>query len=251
MLPFRLVYDEQYDLRLGNHVFPSKKYGWLHDRLIRTRFATAGDFAAPAPASDEDILLVHDPQWVQNCAAARSPIRIFCAWRFRIPGRWWRRSGWRRAAPYWRRAWRSNRAWVQPGRRIPSRVSRPRRGVLRRQRYGSGHPAVAARRRHPPRHGGGLRCPPRQRHRGDFRRRPFGVHALHSPVQQLSDREASLQPGHSPGGRGCRCGVSPAAGGRVSRGAGDVQTGAGHVRGGARTHFMRTNWAGCRSHSRG
>ena len=35
-------------------------------RLIRTRFATAGDFTAPAPASDEDILLAHDPQWVSK-----------------------------------------------------------------------------------------------------------------------------------------------------------------------------------------
>ena len=66
MLPFRLVYHEQYDLRLGSHVFPSKKYGWLHDRLIRTRFATAEDFAAPEPAADADILLVHDPQWVSK-----------------------------------------------------------------------------------------------------------------------------------------------------------------------------------------
>ena len=66
MLPFRLVYHEQYDLHLGSHVFPSKKYAWLHDRLIRTRFATAEDFAAPEPAADEDILLVHDPQWVSK-----------------------------------------------------------------------------------------------------------------------------------------------------------------------------------------
>src|ERR1019366_2278701 len=66
MLPFRLVYHEEYDLHLGSHVFPSKKYRWLHDRLIRTKFATAEDFAAPEPAADEDILLVHDPQWVSK-----------------------------------------------------------------------------------------------------------------------------------------------------------------------------------------
>jgi acetoin utilization deacetylase AcuC-like enzyme len=66
MLPFRLVYHEQYDLHLGSHVFPSKKYAWLHDRLIRTRFATAEDFMAPEPAAEEDILLVHDPQWVSK-----------------------------------------------------------------------------------------------------------------------------------------------------------------------------------------
>ncbi|MGD0498088.1 MAG: histone deacetylase [Bryobacteraceae bacterium] len=64
MLPFRLVYHEQYDLHLGNHVFPSKKYRWLHDRLLRTHFAQAEDFVAPRPASDEDLLLAHDAEWI-------------------------------------------------------------------------------------------------------------------------------------------------------------------------------------------
>ena len=64
MLPFRLVYSEGYDLRLGDHVFPSKKYKWLHDRLLRTRFAAREDFVAPEPAADEDVLRVHDAEWV-------------------------------------------------------------------------------------------------------------------------------------------------------------------------------------------
>ena len=64
MLPFRLVYHELYDLHLGAHVFPSKKYRWLRDRLIRTHFAESEDFTAPQPATDEDILLVHDREWV-------------------------------------------------------------------------------------------------------------------------------------------------------------------------------------------
>jgi len=64
MLPFRLVYSEQYDLHLGDHVFPSKKYRWLHDRLTRTRFAAAEDFVEPQPATDDDVRLVHDAEWV-------------------------------------------------------------------------------------------------------------------------------------------------------------------------------------------
>jgi acetoin utilization deacetylase AcuC-like enzyme len=64
LLPYRLVYHELYDLHLGAHVFPSKKYRWLRDRLVRTRFAAAEDFVAPEPASDEDILRVHDREWV-------------------------------------------------------------------------------------------------------------------------------------------------------------------------------------------
>jgi acetoin utilization deacetylase AcuC-like enzyme len=64
MLPYRLVYHERYDLHLGPHVFPSQKYRWLRDRLLRTRFAFPDDFVAPEPATDDDILLVHDPAWV-------------------------------------------------------------------------------------------------------------------------------------------------------------------------------------------
>ncbi len=63
-LPFRLVYSENYDLHLGDHVFPSKKYHWLHDRLMRSRFARAEDFVEPSPATDEDLRLVHDADWV-------------------------------------------------------------------------------------------------------------------------------------------------------------------------------------------
>ena len=64
MLPFRLVYHERYDLNLGRHVFPSQKYRWLHDRLLRTRFAAPEDFVAPEPAIDGDVLLVHGEEWV-------------------------------------------------------------------------------------------------------------------------------------------------------------------------------------------
>ena len=64
MLPFRLVYHPKYDLNLGSHVFPSQKYSRLRDRLLRTRFCGEEDFVVPEPAADEDILLVHDPEWV-------------------------------------------------------------------------------------------------------------------------------------------------------------------------------------------
>jgi len=64
MLPFRLVYHEQYDLHFGEHVFPSRKYKWLRDRFLRTRFATPEDFVEPGPASLEDLLLAHDSEWV-------------------------------------------------------------------------------------------------------------------------------------------------------------------------------------------
>jgi acetoin utilization deacetylase AcuC-like enzyme len=66
MLPFRLVYSERYDLNLGEHVFPSKKFKWLHDRFLWTRFAVNEDFVAPEPATDADVLLAHDAEWVSK-----------------------------------------------------------------------------------------------------------------------------------------------------------------------------------------
>jgi acetoin utilization deacetylase AcuC-like enzyme len=66
MLPYRLVYHEGYDLRLGDHVFPSQKFRLIHDRLLRDRFAAPEDFVRPEPAADADILAVHEKGWVQR-----------------------------------------------------------------------------------------------------------------------------------------------------------------------------------------
>jgi len=68
MLPFRLVYHEHYDLQFGDHVFPSRKFKWLHDRMLQTRFAVEADFVAPSPATDADLLLAHDRTWIDKLA---------------------------------------------------------------------------------------------------------------------------------------------------------------------------------------
>lgn len=66
MLPFKLVYSDGYYLPIGSHVFPAEKYQRIHKRLIESGVAEAKDFVSPQPASDEDILLVHTPQYVQK-----------------------------------------------------------------------------------------------------------------------------------------------------------------------------------------
>ena len=66
MLPFKLVYDDAYDLHLGAHVFPSQKYRLIHDRLLAEAIAAPEDFLAPEPASDEDVLLVHSQDYVRK-----------------------------------------------------------------------------------------------------------------------------------------------------------------------------------------
>ncbi len=66
MLPFNLIYHERYDLNLGDHVFPSQKYRLVYDELLRRGLADAGDFLSPAPATDEDVLRVHTPEYVRK-----------------------------------------------------------------------------------------------------------------------------------------------------------------------------------------
>jgi len=66
MLPFKLIYSDDYYLPIGAHVFPAQKYRKIHDRLISTGVAEASDFITPQPASDQDVLLVHTPQYVQK-----------------------------------------------------------------------------------------------------------------------------------------------------------------------------------------
>src|SRR6476659_4061306 len=66
MLPFRLIYSDEYYLPIGQHVFPAEKYRRVHRHLIETGVADPSDFVTPQPASDQDILLVHTPAYVNK-----------------------------------------------------------------------------------------------------------------------------------------------------------------------------------------
>ena len=66
MLPFKLIYSDAYYLPIGEHVFPAEKYRRIRDRLIAAGVAEANDFLEPQPATDQDILLVHKPEYVQK-----------------------------------------------------------------------------------------------------------------------------------------------------------------------------------------
>ncbi len=62
----KLVYSDQYDLNLGNHVFPSVKYRLTKERLLREGIARPDDLVEPSAASDEDIALVHDREYIRK-----------------------------------------------------------------------------------------------------------------------------------------------------------------------------------------
>src|SRR5467141_224160 len=66
MLPFKLVYSDDYYLPIGSHVFPAEKYKRIHDRLLASGIAEPSDFVTPHPATDEDVLLVHTPQYIEK-----------------------------------------------------------------------------------------------------------------------------------------------------------------------------------------
>ena len=66
MLPFKLVYSDDYYLPIGAHVFPAQKYRYIHQRLLESGVADPLDFLEPSLASDEDVLLVHTPEYVHK-----------------------------------------------------------------------------------------------------------------------------------------------------------------------------------------
>lgn len=60
------VYHEGYDLQFGDHVFPSMKYKLIRQRMIAEGLAAEDDFHRPEEASDDDLELVHTPDWVHK-----------------------------------------------------------------------------------------------------------------------------------------------------------------------------------------
>ena len=66
MLPFKLVYSDGYYLPIGDHVFPAEKYQRIRERLLAKGIADEQDFIEPEPATDQDILLVHKPEYVHK-----------------------------------------------------------------------------------------------------------------------------------------------------------------------------------------
>src|SRR5579864_7617753 len=66
MLPFQLIYTDDYYLPIGEHVFPAEKYRMIRRRLLEEQIAEPSDFVAPALASDDDIRLVHTPEYVRK-----------------------------------------------------------------------------------------------------------------------------------------------------------------------------------------
>jgi acetoin utilization deacetylase AcuC-like enzyme len=71
VLPFKLVYHSGYNLDLGAHVFPARKYRLIRDGLVAKGIADPADILAPEPASDADVLRVHTAEYVHKLKTGR------------------------------------------------------------------------------------------------------------------------------------------------------------------------------------
>jgi acetoin utilization deacetylase AcuC-like enzyme len=66
-----VVYSDQYDLNLGNHVFPSIQYRFTKEKLLRDDIVRPEDFVAPPAASEDDIALVHSREYIRKLQAGK------------------------------------------------------------------------------------------------------------------------------------------------------------------------------------
>ena len=60
------IYSSDVYADLKGHVFPVEKYPLLADRLVKEGHLKAEDFITPAPATREELLLVHTPQYLED-----------------------------------------------------------------------------------------------------------------------------------------------------------------------------------------
>jgi acetoin utilization deacetylase AcuC-like enzyme len=67
----KVVYSDQYDLNLGNHVFPSSKYRLIKEKLLEENVIKPGDIVEPAAASDDDVALVHERNYIWKLKNAK------------------------------------------------------------------------------------------------------------------------------------------------------------------------------------
>ena len=67
----KVVYSAQYDLNLGNHVFPSIKYRLIKEKLLRDQIVTPEEIVEPRAAAEDDIALVHSRDYIHKLQAGK------------------------------------------------------------------------------------------------------------------------------------------------------------------------------------
>ncbi len=75
MLPFKLSFHPGFTVDLGPHVFPAQKYRLVREQLLAEGVAEESDFVEPRPATDEDVLRVHTPEYVGKIKHGRFSVQ--------------------------------------------------------------------------------------------------------------------------------------------------------------------------------
>jgi acetoin utilization deacetylase AcuC-like enzyme len=60
----KVVYSPRYHLDIGPHVFPTRKYPLVHDRLVAAGVAAPSDVIAPRPADWTELARVHSAEYL-------------------------------------------------------------------------------------------------------------------------------------------------------------------------------------------
>ena len=61
-----IVHHPDYEFDIGPHVFPTRKYRLVRDRLLAEALISNSDILAPQPVTDPDVLLVHTDDYVKK-----------------------------------------------------------------------------------------------------------------------------------------------------------------------------------------
>lgn len=64
-----LVHSARYQVDIGAHVFPMGKYALVREALLARALATPEDFVEPAPATWDELALVHAPEYLEKTRA--------------------------------------------------------------------------------------------------------------------------------------------------------------------------------------
>ncbi|MEN3046922.1 MAG: histone deacetylase [Candidatus Hydrothermales bacterium] len=62
----RLIYSSRYEIDIGPHVFPTKKYRLIKEKLIEEGIAKESDFFEPEPESFEELKIVHTEEYLDD-----------------------------------------------------------------------------------------------------------------------------------------------------------------------------------------
>lgn len=61
-----VVYAARYHIDIGPHVFPTEKYALVHARLLAERLVPPSDIVEPAPATWDQLALVHTSEYLEK-----------------------------------------------------------------------------------------------------------------------------------------------------------------------------------------